>query len=95
MLEFVGDPASSFEMIKRSISIGRREGNDLTLSNGSVSGHHATIHCKSDGSFIITDQDSQNGVAINDEEVKIAELKDGDEVDLGEVRFRFNVVKEA
>jgi hypothetical protein len=95
VLEFIGDPVSSFEMMKRSINIGRRQDNDLTIPNGSVSGFHATIHCKSDGTFIITDQDSQNGVAINDEEVKIAEIKDGDEVDLGEVRFRFNVVKEA
>jgi len=95
ILEFVSDPGSRFEMMKRSISIGRRQDNDLTLGNGSVSGYHATIHCKSDGSFVITDRDSQNGIAINDEEVKIAELKDGDEVDLGEVRFRFNVVKEA
>lgn len=95
VLEFLGDPGAKFEMMKRSINIGRRDDNDLTLANGSVSGYHATIHCKSDGSFIITDRDSQNGIAINDEEVKIAELKDGDEVDLGEVRFRFNVVKEA
>lgn len=95
VLEFVGDPGSSFEMMKRSINIGRRQDNDLTIANGSVSGLHATIHYKSDGSFIITDQDSQNGITINDEEVKIAEIKHGDEVDLGEVRFRFTVVREA
>ena len=95
VLDVMGDPAATFEMMKRSINIGRRQDNDLTLANGSVSGFHATIAYKSDGTFIITDQDSQIGVAINDEEVKIAELKDGDEVDLGEVRFRFNVVKEA
>jgi len=91
VLEFVGETGSKFEMVKRSISIGRRKDNDLALGNGSVSGYHATIHRKSDGSFIITDRDSENGVAINDEEVKIAELKDGDEVDLGEVRFRFSL----
>jgi FHA domain/von Willebrand factor type A domain len=95
VLELLGEPGSRFEMVKRSINIGRRQDNDLTLGNGSVSGYHATIHRKNDGSFVITDRDSENGVAINDEEVKIAELKDGDEVDLGEVRFRFNVVKEA
>ncbi|MDH3234205.1 MAG: FHA domain-containing protein [Alphaproteobacteria bacterium] len=94
VLELVGETGTKFEMVKRSISIGRRKDNDLALANGSVSGYHATIHRKSDGSFVITDRDSENGVAINDEEVKIAELKDGDEVDLGEVRFRFNVTAE-
>jgi len=91
VLEFLGGAGARFEMVKRSISIGRRKDNDVTLVDASVSGYHATIHVKSDGSFVITDRDSQNGVAINDEEVKIAELKHGDEVDLGAVRFRFVV----
>jgi hypothetical protein len=95
VLEFFDEAGSKFDMVKKSVSIGRREDNDISLANGSVSGYHATIHRKSDGSFIITDQDSENGVSINDEEVKIAELKDGDDVELGEVRFRFSVPKEA
>jgi len=95
VLEFLDDAAARFEMVKKSLSLGRREDNDVSISNDSVSSYHATIHRKSDGSFIITDRDSENGVAINDEEVKIAELKDGDEVDLGEVRFRFSVPQHA
>ncbi len=88
-LDFVGEPARRSEMCHPALRIGRNDDNDVTLANSSISGYHAEIHRKRDGTFIITDLDSKNGVLLNDEVVEMAELKDGDDVELGDVRFRF------
>lgn len=90
-LDFIGEPASRSEMCHPALRIGRNDDNDVTLADDSISGYHAEIHRKRDGTFIITDLDSKNGVLLNDEIVEMAELRDGDEVDLGDVRFRFSL----
>ncbi len=90
-LEFIGDPASRSAMCLPALRIGRSEDNDVTLVDDSISGYHAEIHRKRDGTFVITDLDSKNGVFLNDEIVEMAELKDGDEVELGDIRFRFTL----
>ena len=74
---------------KTATRIGRRSDNDLVFSNDSVSGHHAEVHMGRDGSFTITDLNSANGVYVNGSKVKQSGLRDGDSVELGEVRFRF------
>lgn len=90
-LDFLGEPASRSEMCHPALRIGRNADNDVTLADSSISGYHAEIHRKRDGTFIITDLDSKNGVFLNDEVIEMAELKDGDEVELGDVRFRFSL----
>lgn len=90
-LDFFDEPASRSEMSLPALRIGRNDDNDVTLADNSISGYHAEIHRKRDGTFLITDLDSKNGVMLNDEVVEMAELKDGDEVELGEVRFRFSL----
>ncbi len=90
-LDFFGEPARRSEMSLPALRIGRNDDNDVTLADNSISGYHAEIHRKRDGTFIITDLDSKNGVLLNDEVVEMAELKDGDEVELGDVRFRFSL----
>ncbi len=69
--------------------IGRNESNDLVFQNDSVSGFHAEIVASRDGSISISDLDSSNKVYVNGLKVDVATLKDGDLVDLGEVKFRF------
>ena len=76
---------------KTASRIGRRADNDIVFSNDSVSGHHAELHMGRDGSFTITDLGSGNGVVINGSRVTQSALRDGDSVELGEVRFRFSV----
>jgi pSer/pThr/pTyr-binding forkhead associated (FHA) protein len=76
---------------KTASRIGRRADNDIVFSNDSVSGHHAELHMGRDGSFTITDLGSGNGILINGSRVTQSTLRDGDTVELGEVRFRFSV----
>jgi hypothetical protein len=71
--------------------IGRSRNNDLTLDDHSVSRQHAEIHRKADGSFTVTDLDSLNGVFVNDKKVETSELHEGDDVDIGDVNFRFTL----
>jgi hypothetical protein len=81
--------ATRMPLSKTATRIGRRSDNDLVFSNDSVSGHHAEVHMGRDGSFTITDLNSANGVYVNGSKVKQSGLRDGDSVELGEVRFRF------
>ena len=90
-LDFFGETENRFDMCHPALRIGRNDDNDVTLINDSISSYHAEIHRKRDGSFIITDLDSKNGVFLNDEVIKMAELKDSDEIELGDVRFRFSL----
>lgn len=88
-LQFFDEGEPRFPMAGTAIRIGRRDDNDIKIANTSISAYHAEIQQRRDGTFIITDLDSLNGVAINDENVDVGHLKDGDIVDLGETRFRF------
>jgi hypothetical protein len=76
---------------KTASRIGRRADNDIVFSNDSVSGHHAELHMGRDGAFTITDLNSGNGVLVNGSKVTQSPLRDGDSVELGEVRFRFSI----
>lgn len=76
---------------KTASRIGRRADNDIVFSNDSVSGHHAELHMGRDGAFTITDLGSGNGVLVNGARVTQSPLRDGDNIELGEVRFRFTV----
>jgi hypothetical protein len=83
--------ARRLALTKSAVRIGRKSDNDIVFANDSVSGHHAEIHQKRDGSFSITDLQSGNGVTVNGKRVTQSGLRNGDEIELGEVRFRFTL----
>ena len=72
-----------------AVRIGRSQSNDICLQNNSISLHHAEIHRRRDGTFYIVDLGSTNGVMVNQEQVTQVEIKDGDVIELGEVRLNF------
>ncbi|NJM11122.1 MAG: FHA domain-containing protein [Synechococcaceae cyanobacterium SM1_2_3] len=69
--------------------LGRASNNDLCFDNDSVSGHHAEIYHLPDGTFQICDLDSTNGTWVNGQRIHGQILKNGDVVELGEVRLHF------
>lgn len=69
--------------------LGRASNNDLCFDNDSVSGHHAEIYHLPDGTFQICDLDSTNGTWVNGQRIHGQVLKNGDVVELGEVRLHF------
>ena len=72
-----------------TVAIGRDEKNDIVLKNLIVSGKHAKIKKIGTG-WHITDLGSMNGTYVNSKTVSECELKDGDEIVIGENKFIFN-----
>jgi FHA domain/von Willebrand factor type A domain len=83
---------SKYLINKTAIRIGRSKDNDICLLNDSVSSHHAELHIKRGVSFFIVDLGSTNGVMVNGEKISQHELFDGDLIELGEVRLKFNSI---
>jgi pSer/pThr/pTyr-binding forkhead associated (FHA) protein len=63
--------------IKRAISIGRLRRCDIQLADPAVSALHCEIERRQDGTCIIIDADSKNGIFVNDVKVTCAELWPG------------------
>jgi len=69
--------------------IGREMTCDIALTDdATASRRHATISRSADG-FIIRDEGSSNGTLVNGLRITEQPLKDGDEVQIGSTRFRF------
>lgn len=90
-LEFFDDTESRHPVYDKALRLGRNPDNDILITNTSVSAYHAEIQRRRDGTFIVTDLDSLNGVVVNNDAVDVGRLSDGDVIDLGEVRFRFRL----
>lgn len=71
------------------IRIGREPGNDIQLQDHSVSRFHARITHKRNGSFVINDLHSKNGIRIFRRRVTSSVLTDGDVLFVGRVGLRF------
>jgi pSer/pThr/pTyr-binding forkhead associated (FHA) protein len=89
--------APEIEIREGAITVGRRAGNDVVISNDAyVSGSHARIDCDSSGCYL-TDLGSTNGTTVNG--VRLAPnakqaLMDGDGVSLGQTAYIFEVTLE-
>ncbi|GAB6096866.1 hypothetical protein JCM14469_31190 [Desulfatiferula olefinivorans] len=75
---------------EKSISIGRRENNDIVIANLTVSGSHAKIDPTGDG-YLLTDLKSKNHTYINGEPVTSVTLSDGDVVSIGKHTLLFQL----
>lgn len=61
--------------VERAITIGRQ--GDIVLEDGKVSGVHAHISQSSSGTWVISDNESKNGIRVNEIRVKAVALKPG------------------
>jgi pSer/pThr/pTyr-binding forkhead associated (FHA) protein len=81
-------PGAEFALARPTTRIGRAEELDVWINHRSISREHAEI--TNDGTTIkIRDLGSANGMRINGRESKQGQLKSGDTLELGQVRFRF------
>ena len=64
--------------------VGRRDGNDWVIQDGSVSGTHCEIE-RNDAGFVIRDLGSTNGTKVNNEPVKEHPLYRNDIIMIGEI----------
>jgi hypothetical protein len=74
--------------------IGRHPDNDIRLGDSSVHRYHAVIKRTSGDAFAITDVSGKegNGVRINGQRLERAHLVDGDVIELGRARLKFESV---
>jgi len=82
ILTFNGQACEEIPFKDDSITIGRKEENDIRIENLAVSNHHARID-RIGADFILTDLQSTNGTFINDKRMTSCKLKHGDNIQIG------------
>ena len=91
-LVVLSEPAAGaeFSLSKSIMRIGRDERLDIWINHKSISHEHAEIQV-AEGMVSVFDLDSANGIRVNGIDTTRAILETGDELELGDVRFRFLV----
>ena len=85
-----GVPINDEKIYKDKVSIGRAHENDIILNDRTVSREQCLI-IKMENKFIICDLSSTNKTLLNGHPVNNnCEIKYGDMVEIGNVRFQFN-----
>jgi len=82
ILTFNKQVIKEFPFLKDSLTIGRKEDNNIIIDNLAVSGYHARID-KAGEDFILTDLQSTNGTFVNKQKVVSHKLSHGDNVIIG------------
>jgi len=89
-LKFKDNTLGEYKIEKgQSLTIGRKESNDISIENLAVSGHHAKIDSVGDG-YLLTDLQSKNGSFVNKQLVSSHWLKHGDTVVIGKHTLVFS-----
>ncbi|MDB4441868.1 FHA domain-containing protein [bacterium] len=82
-LNFKNKSVGEYQLQKgKSLTIGRRDDNDIAIDDPAVSGHHAKIDSLGDR-FVLIDLKSKNGSFVNEQLIDSHWLKDGDVVAIG------------
>jgi len=86
--------AGTLPLAGQVIRIGRHQDNDIRLPDASVHRYHAVIERTSEEEFVITDLSGKegNGVRVNGERLERAHLINGDVIELGRTRLKFESV---
>ena len=90
-LRYRDRPEPVFTVDRNPWRIGRSKSNDLILRDISVSRRHAEILLLEDGSLELVDLESLNGVFVNDDRISRIRLREGDRIDIGDVRMVFSL----
>lgn len=90
-LTIEGGRVGTVPLAGQTIRIGRHEDNDIRLADSSVHRYHAVIQRTDEEGFVITDVSGKegNGVRINGARAAQAQLVDGDLIELGRAKLKF------
>lgn len=80
---------SRFLLDKDVTTAGRNPDSDVFLNDVTVSRRHVEIHREGDR-YLVKDAGSLNGSYVNRERVEMAELEDGDEIQIGKYKLTFH-----
>jgi pSer/pThr/pTyr-binding forkhead associated (FHA) protein len=70
------------------VIVGRSQDAHIIIDSESISRRHASLH-RTEGGHFCRDLGSSNGLLVNAERREIAELKDGDSVQIGDALFMY------
>jgi pSer/pThr/pTyr-binding forkhead associated (FHA) protein len=85
--------AYRFDLKRMNVTIGRSSDCDITINHRSVSNEHATIE-RLKGGLVVTDNDSTNGIKLDEERIKQLTLTNGMEFEIGDVPVVFTLSNE-
>ena len=83
----------TFPLIEQEYFIGRQMGNQIHLSDPSISNVHARIFKGPEG-YVLEDMNSRNGTFVNGVRIDRKLLQENDKVRLGNSNFVYNIVYE-
>lgn len=72
-------------------TLGRSESNHIVIQDESVSRVHAIIEKNEDGTLIISDNQSRNGIAINGVKKEMSLIQSGDQISLGSIILKLEL----
>jgi pSer/pThr/pTyr-binding forkhead associated (FHA) protein len=82
-----------FKLDRNKVTIGRSADNDIVIDDPSVSSTHCTME-RVDGGYILRDRNSTNGISLDDDEMEVVDLRNGDDVKVGDVKFEYSLANE-
>lgn len=89
-LQFKGSIVKEYQLHQdRTVTIGRKESNDVIIANLGVSGTHARVDSVAD-QYTLTDVGSTNGTFVNKELITSRILKDNDVILVGKHELIFD-----
>ncbi len=77
----------------KTVRIGRRSDNEVVIDNLAVSGRHAQIEMKGEA-IVLEDNESTNGIYVNEDKVSSAQLQNGDVIKIGKHTLNFSIEEE-
>jgi len=84
-----GEEEGDYFVLSSAVTtIGRHAESTIVLDDITVSRRHSEIH-KTDGRYLVKDAGSLNGTYVNQERVDVAELRQGDELLVGQFHLIF------
>lgn len=92
ILKFHGVLIKEYSLDKPSLTVGRKNDNDIYIDHMAVSGHHARIdkiEGNAEGSYTVTDLNSTNGTFVNGKKITTAILRPNDWITIGKHILNF------
>lgn len=87
-----GGPERIFELTGETVTIGSKPENAIVLGGDGISRYHAEV-AREGAVWVLKDLGARNGLFVAGKKIDLHELKEGDEVQIGTNKLRFEVVK--
>lgn len=88
-IHYAGGRTDRVDLHGAEAVIGRDAGCEVSLEDTITSRHHARVYTDGAGQYWIQDLNSKNGVLINDSQIVVSRIRNGDWISIGACRLLF------